>query len=160
MTLEPITPTIEVENKEGEEAALLVLAFINAYNAGRFAEAVDLLDKDAGASDCDWETGTGVITGGVGNKDEVAEWLRQRIADHDQLIVSHILGGSDYSNAFGVHFARRTSDTLRRLGFPDGLTSISPAKVILTYAYKRILTFAMGPGPQGDTSSCHPENYR
>ena len=156
-TFPPITPTIEAENKEG---ALLVLAFINAYNAGRLAEAVDLLDKDAGGSDCNWETGIDIdIPRGAGLKDKVAEWLRQRIADHDQLVVSHILGGSDYPNAFGVDFARRTSDTLRRLGFLDGITKDLRAKVILTFDNKRILGIALGPGPQGDKSMCHPENH-
>jgi hypothetical protein len=154
VTLLPITPTIDAANTEG---ALLVLAFINAYNAGQLAEAVDLLDKDAGASDCNWETRTDIdIPRNAGNKDKVAEWLRQRIADHDLLVVSRIVGNEQ---VFGVHFARRTSDTLRRLGFPDGLTNSNPAKVILTDDRKRLLGIALGPGPQGDKSMCHPESH-
>jgi hypothetical protein len=159
-TFPPVTPTLDLANGEGKEGARLVLAFINAFNAGRLDEAADLLDDDAGASDCNWDTRTDIdIPRGGGNKDKVVEWLRQRLADHDQLIVSRILQGSDSPNAFGVHFVRRTSDTLRRLGFPDGLNNIGPAKVILTFDYKHILNFALGPGPQGDKSTCYPENH-
>src|SRR5581483_6663515 len=125
----PNTPVI-VGDVEG---AHLVLAFIEAYNSGRVEAALGLMDDQAQASDCDYEAVRAIWTGY--GKDRVAEWLRQRSADHDQLIVRRIEGSSD---VFGVEFALRTSNALRGLGFMLAIQPKIVTKMILTSRAKRI----------------------
>lgn len=164
-TLVAPTPAIE-----GDVAgAQVILSFITAFNAGQFDAAYQLLDEDyIVVSDCDWQSGVGIDLPHFPSINrpkskqltvEVAEWLRQRMADHDHLFVSRVSGGTLQPRAFGVDFARRTSDTLRRLGFPNGITRILGAKVILSDDHMHISGFAMGPGPLSEHSpDCRPEN--
>jgi len=129
----------------------IVLAFILAYNTGDLDAAVALLDDGVGVSDCDYQR---VRPIGFMGKAAVTDWLRQRMADHDQLTVQEIeVGGG----AVGVGYARRTSDTLRKLGFADGIRPQSATKVILTSDRKRIAMFANGP-VGGDPETCRPAN--
>ncbi|MFL5802505.1 MAG: hypothetical protein ACJ8CR_12290 [Roseiflexaceae bacterium] len=132
-------------------SAGLVIAFIRAYNAGDLAAAAALLDDRAVASDCDYRR---VRPIGFIGKSMVMDWLRERMADHDQLTIGKIevSGG-----AVGVGYTRRTSDTLRTLGFPDGIRPISATKVLLTSDRKHIGAFANGP-VGGDPEICRPAN--
>ncbi len=70
-----------------------------------------------GWSDCDYARG--IAATGTG-RDTFAAWLRQRFADHDRLILGQIVLGGQDGLVMGVSFARRTSDTLRSRGLPDG----------------------------------------
>jgi hypothetical protein len=63
------------------------IEFIRAYNAGQLQSELALLAEDMSVSDCDYEN-IKVIT--FQGKSQVAEWLQQRISDHDQLEISHI----------------------------------------------------------------------
>ncbi|HZQ09280.1 MAG TPA: hypothetical protein VFD70_22070 [Anaerolineae bacterium] len=144
----PNTPVIAGD----VEGAHLILAFIEAYNAGQVEAALALMDDQAQASDCDYEAVRAIWTGY--GKDRVAEWLRQRSADHDQLIVRRIEGSSD---VFAVEYSLRTNNTLRRLGFIHGIQPKIATKVILTSSPKRIASFANGP-MGGDQSLCRPES--
>lgn len=129
----------------------IVLAFIRAYNAGDLAAAVALLDDRASASDCDFQRIRPIAFNG---KTAVTDWLRQRMADHDQLTVRVIeVGGG----AIGVGYTRRTSDTLRKLGFPDGIQPKAGTKVLFTSDRKHIGAFANGP-VGGDPEVCRPAN--
>ena len=128
-----------------------VLAFIRAYNAGDLDTAVALLDDRVSASDCDYQR---VRPIGFVGKWVVVDWLRQRMADHDQLTVQEIEVSGD---ALGIVYSLRTSDTLRKLGFPDGIQPSAGTKVVVTTDRKHLATFANGP-VGGDPEVCRPAN--
>jgi hypothetical protein len=136
---------------------IVILDFFNALNAGNFDDAVARLDDGIGISDCDFQALKNISFAG---KLESAQWLRARIADHERFFVNDVLGGGLSPSVWGVEFDRRTSDTLRRLGFPNGIRNQISAKVILTSDLKQLDRLALGPGPLSDGSSCRPEPYR
>lgn len=152
-TLQPLTPTIV----GGKAEARLVLSFFNALDAGQMDAALAQLADDAQIGDCDLLKNQPVVFGGkegtlgwVQSDASVNEWLRERIADNEQFILRKIWVG-DPSNGYtrdavGVDLARRTNDSLRRIGYPNGITKNLGAKVILTADHKRIMTIALGPG--------------
>ena len=127
----------------------IVIAFIHAYNAGDLAAALALLDDRMSASDCDYQR---VRPIGFMGKRAVADWLRQRMADHDQLTIQEIEVSGD---AIGMAYSRRTSDSLQKLGFPDGIQPRGGTKVVLTSDRKHLATFANGP-VGGDPEFCRP----
>jgi hypothetical protein len=129
----------------------IALAFIRAYNTGDLTAAASLLDDRVVASDCDYQRVRPIAFTG---KMAVMDWLRQRMADHDQLTISKIdVGGG----AVGIGYARRTSDTLRKLGFPEGIQPMIATKVLFTSDRKHIAALANGP-VGGDPESCRPAN--
>jgi hypothetical protein len=129
----------------------IAIAFIRAYNAGDLSWALGLLDDDVQVSDCDYQRVRPIAFMG---KTAVTDWLRQRMADHDQLTISAIDAGG---GAIGVGYSRRTSDTLRKLGFPDGIQPSAGTKVLFTSDRKHIGAFANGP-VDGDPEVCRPAN--
>lgn len=151
----PSTPSLSTPIVVGDdvEGARLILAFIEAYNAGQLDAALVLLDDRIDVSDCDYEAVKAISFQG---KAAVAEWLRQRIADHDQLIVRQI---EALGEGGAIAYALRTSDTLRRLGFPDGIQPMAATKVIFAQNEnpKRIAVFVNGP-IGGDPELCRPGN--
>lgn len=128
----PIQRMFALDGQQATQVAA-VMRFIQAYNAGHLDEALALLDKGIGWSDCDYTSGTQAVFRG---KAKVAEWLRQRIADHDQLTVGAMFNGNpdptSGANVVGVDFRRRTSDWLKQKGFRDGLEARLAAKVVFT----------------------------
>ena len=94
---------------------------------------------------------TGVLT------PELRNQLRERKADADQLTIEQILNENrGDSHVAGVVFARRTSNTLRRLGFAEGIQPKLAAKVVVFYEPTRIIGFGNGLGG-GDQNFCRPE---
>ena len=120
--------------------------FIEALNRGDRATILTLLSDDPTVSDCDYAAAKAVSFRGRG---QVTSWIDARIADHDRLVAERIENGNTdaATAAIGVVFARRTSDTLRGLGFPDGVKPQGGAKVefIGIGDSLRIGTFANGP---------------
>jgi hypothetical protein len=154
ITLRPFTP---LPTSTNTPAAIVILTFFNALNTGRFDDATALLDDDIGISDCNFQAIKNISFAG---KLEASKWLRERIADHDHFFVNDLEGPGTSPTVFGVGFDRRTSDTLRLLGFPNGIRNQVGAKVILTSDLKRLVRLALGPGPLSDGSTCRPEPYR
>jgi len=147
--------TFRTSAQQARMVATLV-AFLDAYNSGRVDDALALLTADVSVSDCDYRA-IGVT---FANGSEAArQWLRDRAADHDQLVLESILNEnpdpSTGSHVVGVAFARRTSDTLRSLGFPNGTAPQLGAKVAFTTTDDRVRGFANGPGG-GSAESCRP----
>lgn len=141
-TFPPLTPTLTGNLVD----ARLILAFFDAYDAGQFDAALALLDDHVQIGDCDFQANEPTEFHG---KENVAIWLRQRIADHDQFIIREIEGTTVSSDGFsgaGADFSRRTSDTLKRLGYPDGITNNVGAKIVIAPDTKLILGIALGPG--------------
>lgn len=137
---------IVLDMQQAQEVAVLV-AFIGAYNAGRVDAALALFRAPWVWSDCDYRRRT-VLAGQ--DKASLTRWLRQRSADHDRLDIGRIMVGTVQEEALGVTFKRRTSDTLRALGHPQGITPALSAKVIFdgqsgTAARPSIMRFANGP---------------
>lgn len=133
--------------------AATVVAFLQAYNAGQRDTALALLTEDVTASDCDYRTGGATeATGKAG----VGAWLQARIMDHDRFVLADITFGTPEPQtgmfAIGVGYERRTSDTLRALGFPGGITPQLATKVILTKGGGRIQAFVNG----GAGGFCRP----
>ncbi len=167
LTKKPETPTIIpaptsvrtfILTKEQAREVTVFMEFIRAFNAGNLEEALALLDEKVVGSDCDYESVKALHFNGTSG---AAEWLHQRIADHDQLKVSRILNENPDpvtgSHVIGVEYARRTSYTLAKLGFPKGIKPRLGARVVFHTEPTRISIFANGPGG-GDPNYCRPEN--
>jgi hypothetical protein len=85
-------------------------------------------------SDCDYRRGRMILFAG---RRGVATWLRQRFADRDRLTMRSVrLLSTDppttYDKAAAVEYSRRTSKTLRTLGFPRGIQPKVAAKIGFT----------------------------
>lgn len=133
-----------------------VVAFLDAYNSGRVDAALALMAENAGISDCDYRAVRVITADGT---EAVRQWLRDRAADHDQLMLESIANenpdAATGSHVVAVSYARRTSDTLRALGLPNGIDPHLATKVVFTATDDRIRTFANGPFG-GDQNLCRP----
>jgi hypothetical protein len=151
----PLPLTFQTSAQQARMVATLV-AFLDAYNAGRVEEALALTAADVAISDCDYRAVRLIAAKGT---EPVRQWLRERAADHDQLILDIIRNDNPDpttgSDVVGVTFTRRTSDTLRSLGFANGIAPGLTAKVVFTFTDDRIRAFGNGPGG-GSAESCRP----
>ncbi len=145
---------LTLDTQQAQEVAVLI-EFIQAYNAGRVSTALSLFGPPWHWSDCDYRHVV-VLVG----QDETAlrRWLQQRAADHDRLDIGSITVGTVQEQVLGVAFKRRTSDTLRALGRPQGIAPALSAKVIFDgraglTARPSIAQFANGPYG-GSLDSC------
>lgn len=123
----PPPKTFNVSRLQAQEVAAVV-GFVRAYNDGDLSAAVSYLARiprsgqsTTTATDCDYrrqETKTSYVF-----REGFVKWLKQRFADHDRLTLGRILdeNPSQPVGVVGVTFTRRTSDTLRKLGFPNGI---------------------------------------
>ena len=126
--------TFDLTAEQAQEVAVFI-KFIQAYNAGQLQTALAFLAENAGVSDYDYQN-IKVIT--FQGKSQVAGWLQQRISDHDQLEISQIHNEnpdpSSSRHVIDVTYARRTSMTLTKLGYGDGITPRLGSKVIFIKA--------------------------
>ncbi len=131
-------------------------AFLDAYNAGAVDRALALLTDDVGISDCDYR-GPKLLT--ATGRDAARQWLADRAADHDRLDVESILNANpdptSGSHVVAVSYSRRTSDTLRALGFPNGIKPQGATKAVFTTTDDKIRAFANGPFG-GPIEACRP----
>jgi hypothetical protein len=143
-------------NAAQSQEVTVFMEFVRAFNAGQLDAALALMDEQVGGSDCDFANVKIVMFRG---KTEVAEWLRERFADHDQLQVGEILNEnpSEPVGVIGVEWARRTSNTLARFGFTQGIQPHLGAKVVFSTNPIRISAFANSPYP--NNSGCDPNVY-
>jgi hypothetical protein len=133
-----------------------LVTFIDAYNAGRVEDALSFLADDVVTSDCDFRSSRVTTADGIA---AARQWLRERAADHDQLVLQSIANQnpdpSSGSHVVAVAYVRRTSDTLRALGFINGITPNGVTKVVFTPSDDRIRAFANGP-LGGGSDLCRP----
>jgi hypothetical protein len=122
--------------------------FFHAYDDGRLQDALSLFAEHASVSDCDYRNVRAIE---FARKRQISRWLEQRLEDHDKLSVARIFNDNPEQpvGVAGVQYRRRTSDSLRSLGFARGIRPRLATKVVFTEAYE-ILRFANGPvgGPQ------------
>jgi hypothetical protein len=144
-----------------EEARAAFAAFFKAFNRHDAGAALDFFARDSrsgnvGANDCDFRHKRTVRF--IGRAD-VAQWLHQRAADHDQLTVRSIrIIANDVSPVAGagVTYSRRTSDTLKSLGFATGITRGLASKIAFTVRGRvRLSQFA---NAAGGGRPCSPMN--
>lgn len=114
------------------QAVTTMRSIISAYNAGQLGAVLALVSDDVRWVDCDYGQRPPVARV-VDGKTALALWLGQRLADHDYLEIGQVeLGGRD-GLTMGLTLRRRTSDTIRALGFSDGIAPLVSAKVIFDY---------------------------
>jgi hypothetical protein len=130
----------------------VIKAFVDAYNAGRLQDALDLFTADGLVSDCNYRP---VSVVQIKGEEAIRQWLYERIADHDHLVIDQAYNTSGDPRVLGVSWRSRSSKTLSRLGFRDGIRPQLGAKVIFSEAHDRIQVFANGP-VGGPLSSCQP----
>ena len=155
-TPSPDPLTFRVGPEQARIVATLV-AFLDAYNAGDVSRALALMTDDVSISDCDYRGPK--LLNAVGH-DAARQWLSNRAADHDRLILDGIRNENpdpaSGSHVVAVSYARRTSDTLRALGFPNGITPRSATKAVFTATDDRLRVFANGPFG-GPIELCTPQ---
>ncbi len=147
--------TFALAGEQAQEVAAF-MNFIRAYDNGRLEEALAWLTVGVDISDCDYQE-VGVIQ--FRGKSQVAEWLRERLSEHDQLIVSHVYNENpdpvSGGHVIGVEYSRRTSTTLEQLGFGEGIKPKGGSKVVFEAESALIQAFANGPAG-GDPNFCRP----
>jgi ketosteroid isomerase-like protein len=153
------TPDPLIFGVGGAQARMVAtfVAFLDAYNSGDVDRALSLMTDDVSISDCDYRDPK--LLNPIG-RDAARQWLADRAADHDQLTLESIRNeNSDPasgSHVVGVSYSRRTSDTLRALGYPNGIRPQAATKVIFTTADDRLRAFANGPFG-GPLELCRPQ---
>jgi hypothetical protein len=143
--------TFSVNGAQAHQVAAVV-NFVAAYNSGRPDDALALLSERVSVSDCDYRKAVAVSYQG---RSETERWLRERIADHDQLQLQSIWNQNPKDLAVGVVWSRRISDILKSLGFKSGITPQLGTKVVFDATTGRITGFANGPSG-GDQRLCRP----
>lgn len=118
-------------------AVASVVGLIDAYNAGDLDGTLARLADNPAWSDCDYRAGKAVAISRAAPRAEFISFLRARFADHDRLELGHI----EYSSpedvnangiGLGVWFTRRSSDTLRELGYASGIQGPQRTKIALS----------------------------
>ncbi len=124
---------------------MTLMNFVRTYNAGDLDTTLALLTDEVLWSDCDFRLGRVIALKG---KPDVTGWLKRQFADHDQLEIRTIEvndGDPTGDRTVGLVIARRTSETLKALGFSKGIVPALAAKVNFTESHDRITRFANGP---------------
>jgi hypothetical protein len=140
--------------RQAQEVAVTV-RFVNAFNAHNLAQALTTFAPNAVGSDCDYRR---VQTVRFSGKRHIAAWLRKRFADDDHLRIAQVLNENPDQpvGVLAVEWANRSSETLRRRGFPQGIVPKGGAKVVFTRGSPpRIMAFANGPAGS-DQNVCRP----
>jgi hypothetical protein len=129
-----------------------LVSFIDAYNTGRVDVALGYLTPDTIVADCDYRSGTLVEAHTI---DGARQWLRDRVADHDQLVIESFKNEnpdpSTGSHVVAISYARRTSGTLMSLGFPAGIKPDLAGKIVFNASDDLMRLFA-----GGQSNQCHP----
>jgi hypothetical protein len=113
----PRTPAPTPFNEGAVHYVDTVRAFVAAYNAGRYDEAIALIDERILFSgDCDYD-GRKIYL--ISDHESATYWLRARIADHDRIDIVRFVDVPDGESTVGVEIVR-TSDTIRSGAYPGG----------------------------------------
>jgi len=138
-----------------------MIELMRAYNAGHLEEVLALLDEKVSWSDCDFQN---ISVVNLIGKTKVGDWLQKRFADHDFLEIATIelanVENQDTASKDVVvaEYLYRTSDTLKNLGFPNGIKPSLASKVVFTPTHDHVLHFANGPYG-GSAEFCRPSRF-
>lgn len=137
-----------------DERVALIGRFLTALNAGEADVAVEAFAADSGFSDCDFIHARAYEQRGLSN---VKAWIRERVQDHEALVAATYEVPDLDPLVAGISFASRSSDTLRRLGFPNGIVPDLAAKVRFTRRDGPLLIEEFASAPIGGPSTaCRP----
>jgi len=128
---------------QARQMATLV-GFLDAFNAGKVDSALALVTDDVFVGDCDYAQGTTVNYRG---RVEVANWLRARAEDGDQIVVAGFYNENPEGNAIGLIDVKRRSGSLARRGFTNGIEYEGSPKVAFA-SDGRMLGFVYGSPPR------------
>jgi hypothetical protein len=132
----------------------VTVTFLDAYNGGDLDAALRALGPDPYFSDCDYSAQQVVAAHG---RAQVASLLKDRFNDHSLIVWSEI--GTENPadrDVLGVTVTRVKSNSLTKLGFPDGVAPSLEAKVVFTKDH-RITQFGLGP-VGGPSTLCRPRS--
>lgn len=92
-------------------------AFVSAYNAGNYDDAIARIDdRILFSGDCDYDNAR---LYSITDYESAMYWLRARIADHDRIDIVRFVEVQNPESAIGVEIVR-TSDTIRARGYSGG----------------------------------------
>jgi hypothetical protein len=130
-------------------AVTRAVELIDAYNAGNLDAVLSLLaDSVAAWGDCDGTAFVGVTR--PTSKVDLVPMLRARFADHDHLeigLLSNSNPDASSNRVVGIAFSRRSNDTLRALGFPDGIVGPQTNKTVFDSSF-HVIAFASASSQQ------------
>ncbi len=134
-----------------------VVKLVDAYNVADMAGVQALLAPEVAWADCAGDKFV-TISGEFGTprpmtKAETIPYFQARFADHDRLEIEQITTAPcNGGDCVGIRFARRSNDSLRALGFPNGIIWPLTNKTVFD-ATGLVRAFANASGPQ----DCHPK---
>jgi hypothetical protein len=133
-----------------------VLKLVDAYNAADISGVQALLAPEVGWTDCAGDRFVSINSEFSRPrplpKAETVPYLQARFADHDRLEIAKITTAPcNGGDCVGIRFARRSNDSLRALGFPNGIVWPLTNKTVFD-ANGLVRAFANASGQQ----DCHP----
>ncbi|HEY8807506.1 MAG TPA: hypothetical protein VIN70_07985 [Candidatus Limnocylindria bacterium] len=131
-----------------------VRAFVDAYDAGRYDDAIAFIDERILFSgDCDY--GSQKLYS-ISDHESATYWLRSRIADHDRIDIVQFVDLQDGESSIGVDISR-SSDTIRERGYGAAVRPRVPLFVRFSLDGRRIIQLAFKwSAPVGTFSDCLP----
>jgi hypothetical protein len=133
---DPVASGFRIVTVDREHVKLMgtVAAMVEAYNVGDVDSVMRLLADQVVWSDCDYREQTVVGFHRLTPREEIASYLLGRFADRDHLEIATISyttpdAPGSVGRAVSVVYGRRTSDTLRSLGFVNGIRGPSATKI-------------------------------
>jgi hypothetical protein len=134
-----------------------VVKLVDAYNAADLAGVQALLAPEVAWADCAGDKFL-TISGEFGTprpmtKAETIPYFQARFADRDRMEIAQITTAPcNGGDCVGIRFGRRSNDSLRAIGFPDGFVGPQTNKTVFD-ASGLVVAFANASGPQ----DCHPK---
>ncbi len=130
-----------------------IRAFIAAYNAGRYDDAIAYIDdRLVFSGDCDYDHRTLYY---ISDHEAATYWLRARIADHDHVDIVSFVDLQDGESTIGVEITR-SSDTIRDGGYGPIVRPRVPVFVRFSADGLRITQLAYRwSRPVGDFGDCY-----
>lgn len=123
-TSSPQMTGITTLNAQQSQYIQMIVEFVRSYDAGKLDAVLALFAENVRYDDCDYAHAT---RGSAIGKQALGQWLLQRFADHDQLQLRSI---SVNNVVLAVSYSKRTSDSLRALGFSAGIEPSVATKVV------------------------------
>jgi hypothetical protein len=131
-----------------------VRAFVDAYDAGRYDDAIAYIDdRILFSGDCDYD---GRKLYYISDHESATYWLRGRIADHDRIDIVRFIDLQDGEATIGVEIVR-SSDTIRARGYGAMVRPRVPLWVRFSPDGRRIVQLAFKwSTPVATFSDCLP----